>query len=141
MTTPNLGPIIEKIGAQTKLLRSIIESMGDGLVVADEHGKFLIFNPEAERLLGLGPVADAPEKWSERYGVFHPDAQTPFPADQIPLTRAIRGEDCTNVELFVRNPNVPDGVYISVTGRPLRDDEGALRGGVVVIRDVTHRHR
>jgi PAS domain S-box-containing protein len=30
---------------------------------------------------------------------------------------------------------VPQGVFISVTGRPLRDEQGVLRGGVVVFRD------
>lgn len=135
-STPSLNSVIEKIRRQTMLLRSIIDSLGDGLIVADENGKFLIFNPEAERILGLGAIADSPEKWSERYGVFLPDGVTPFPAEQLPLMRAIRGEETNRVELVVRNPNVPVGVRIAVTGRPLRDEDGSLRGGVVVFREL-----
>ena len=41
--------------------------------------------------------------------------------------------------MFVRNPNVPDGVFISVSGRPIRDETGTDKGGVAVFRDVTHR--
>lgn len=139
--TPALGPIIEQIRAQTKLLISIIESMGDGLIVADENGKFLVFNRVAERVLGLGPVQGSLDEWSDRYGVFHPDRVTPFPSSQLPLARAIRGEASDQVELFIKNPNVPDGVFISVTGRPLYDDTGATRGGVIVLRDISERKR
>ncbi|MCC7541847.1 MAG: PAS domain S-box protein [Deltaproteobacteria bacterium] len=136
-----LGPLIAKIREQTKLLRSILSSMGDGLIVADLNGKFLVFNPEAERIVGVGATPTSPEQWPERYGLFRPDGTTPFPTNEIPMVRAIRGEEADNVEMFVRNANVPDGVWISVTGRPLLDDEGVLRGGVVVLRDVTHRYR
>ena len=41
--------------------------------------------------------------------------------------------------MFVRNPKVPDGVFISVSGRPLRDETGTQKGGVIVFRDVTHQ--
>jgi PleD family two-component response regulator len=40
-------------------------------------------------------------------------------------------------DLIVRNPQKPKGVLISITGRPLWDDDGRSRGGVVVFRDVT----
>jgi len=40
--------------SQSRLLQSVLDSMGEGVVVADEQGKFLIFNPAAERLLGWG---------------------------------------------------------------------------------------
>ena len=41
--------------------------------------------------------------------------------------------------MFVCNPKVPEGVFISVSGRPLQGEEGIEKGGVVVFRDVTHR--
>jgi len=36
---------------------------------------------------------------------------------------------------------VPEGVYVHVTGRPIRDLKGQLLGGVVVIRDTTSERR
>ena len=41
--------------------------------------------------------------------------------------------------MFVRNPEVPEGVFISVSGRPLQGEEESEKGGVIVFRDVTHR--
>ena len=51
--------------------------------------------------------------------------------------RAMRGETTDDVELFIRNQEKPEGVFISVSGRPLQDDTGTIEGGVIVLRDVT----
>jgi PAS domain S-box-containing protein len=126
---------------QFELFHSILDSMGDGIVVADEQGRFLLFNPAAESILGIGRTDLPPEKWAETYGVFFPDTHTPFPYEQMPLLRAIRGEECNQVEVFIRNQARPDGVFISVTGRPLRDASGNNCGGVVVFRDITSKKR
>jgi signal transduction histidine kinase len=131
----------EALREQTRISQSILDSMGDGVIVADKHGKFLLFNPAAERIVGIGSTDTPPEEWSNKYGIFYPDMVTPFPPSQLPLVRATRGETCDDVELFVRNSNLPNGVFISITGRPLRDEKGVVRGGVVVFRDITERKR
>src|SRR5262249_43561479 len=46
-----------------------------------------------------------------------------------------------HVELFIRNARLPDGVFITVNARPLRDDRGHLRGGVAVFHDVSEKRR
>jgi two-component system, sensor histidine kinase and response regulator len=124
-----------------RLLGSILQNMADGVVVADETGRFVLFNAVAERLLGIGAENVGVENWPALYGVFLPDRVTPCPADQLPLVRAMRGEAANEMEIFVRNANRPEGIWLSVNGRPLRDDVGTLRGGIVVFRDVTERKR
>ena len=126
---------------QTKILQSILESIGDGVVVADENGKFLVFNAAAVEMTGIGPTDATPDLWSERYGVYLPDAVTPYPPNELPLARAIRGESVDSAEVFVRNPKLPEGNLLCVTGRPLRAEDGVLRGGVVVFRDITLEKR
>ena len=61
----------------------------------------------------------------------------PFPNDQLPLTLSIRGEEVNDVEMFVRHEKAPHGLWTRITGRPLRDAEGDLLGGVIVCRDIT----
>lgn len=131
----------ETIWQRTDLLKSIVNDFGDGLVVVDRSGKFVIFNPMAESILGVGPIEGPVEEWPARFGVFRPDATTPLPAEEIPLVRALRGESSDDVDLFIRNPRHPDGVFISANGRPLRDHTGNVLGGVVAFRDVTARTR
>lgn len=131
----------EAAEAAHRVLDSILKNMADGVVVADETGKFILFNEVAERLLGVGAQNVGVENWSKHYGVFLPDRVTPYPPQELPLARAMRGEEVTDVETFIRNVNRPEGIYLSVNGRPLRDEDGTLRGGVVVFRDVTERKR
>ena len=65
--------------------------MGDGVVVCDAAGKFLVFNPAAEQILGDGQTAGGREAWAEHYGLFLPDKRTRCAADQVPLALALQG--------------------------------------------------
>jgi signal transduction histidine kinase/CheY-like chemotaxis protein/CHASE3 domain sensor protein len=123
---------------QTRILQSILNSMGDGVVVADTLGKFLVFNPAARQMLGVVHSFGADtDQWAQHHGLFLPDTVTLYPSDELPFVRAIRGESVDDVEIFVLPAGVIEGKWVSVTARPLREDDGAIRGGVVVIRDVT----
>ena len=124
---------------QTRILQSVLDSIADGVVVADENGEFLLFNPAAEKITGIGRTGTKLDEWSQKCGVFAPDTVTPFPIDELPLVRALHGEASQEVEMFIRNPKLPNGAYITATGSPLGDESGATKGGVVVFRDVTER--
>jgi len=131
----------EETRRQKDLLQLILGSVSDGVVVADTNGKFLLFNAAAKQFVGIGAIDASPDQWSQQYGSFLPDGITLFPAEELPLVRAMRGENVDAVELFIRNANVPDGRLLSITGRPLRGQDGALKGGVVVLQDITLQKR
>ena len=137
-TENQLRESIAQLEHQSQLMQSTFDSISDGVVVADEDGQFTMFNPSAEKILGMGATDIDSDEWSDQYGVFLPDKVTPLPSAELPLTLALKGQATDNVEMFIRNPEVPDGVYISVNGRPLRSESG-IEGGVVVFRDVTER--
>jgi PAS domain S-box-containing protein len=130
----------QTLQTQANLLRSILDSMGEGLVAADQHGRFVLWNPAAQRIVGLGPVDVPMEKWNAYYQVYLPDRVTPFPMGQNPLVRAIRGES-SSAEMFISNPQVADGAWIEANARPLLDANGVARGGVVAFREITERKR
>jgi PAS domain S-box-containing protein len=129
----------EALRHQSEILQSILNSMSDGVVVADETGKFLLWNPAAERIIGRPAEHVPPDQWSVHFGCFLPDRVTYYSAEQLPMVRAIRGEVFDDVELYVRHTKRPEGVMMSISGRPLRDQQGAVKGGVIVIRDITAR--
>lgn len=138
-TEQQLKESINQLEHQKQLMQSIFDSISDGVVVADENGRFTIFNPSAERIVGQGATEKDPDDWSDQYGLFFPDRVTTFPPEELPLVKAIHGEETDGVEMFVRNPKLPDGLYISVNGRPLRDRDGKQKGGVIVFRDVSDK--
>ena len=128
---------VEELSRTNEILQSILSSMGDAVIVADKQGNFLLFNPAAERMFGKGATQTASSEWSHQYGLYLSDKVTPFPADQLPLTRSIRGEEVNNVEVFVRHDKAPQGLWTRINGRPLRGPDGELSGGVIVCRDIT----
>lgn len=119
------------------VISSVFDGMADGVMVADAEGRMLFTNPAAVRLTGVGLSDEPPDKWTEQYGVFSPDTGSSVPANQLPLVRALRGEAVDNVQLFLRNPQKADGIFLSVSGRPLHDADGTVIGGAIVGRDVT----
>jgi len=123
------------------LPRALLDSLGEGVTIANAEGRIVFSNATADRILGVGATDRPPEEWTAHYGVFLPDGMTPFPVEAYPLVRALRGEATDDVEMFVRNPSVPDGVTITVTGRPRRDERGTISGATVVFRDVTALRR
>ncbi len=122
---------------QHRLLQAMLESTADGVVVADMAGEFRLFNRAAREIAGVGIVKDDPAKWSENYGIFHPDRVTMMKLEELPLYRAIRGESTDKVRMFLKNPAIPGGRFIEISGRPWTTPEGERLGGVVGFTDVT----
>ncbi len=127
----------EELSRTNEILQSILANMGDAVIVADKDNNFLVFNPAAERMFGKGAMQVPPNEWSHRYGLYLPDKITPFPYDQLPMTRSIHGEEVDNVEMFVRHEKAPHGLWAEIKGRPLRGSNGEVLGGVIVCRDIT----
>jgi signal transduction histidine kinase len=121
---------------QTELLQAVLHGMGDGLVVADASGKFLVWNAAAERLLGAQPVSLPPTQWTEYFGLYDPVECNPYPSEKLPVTRAFRGEACDN-EILIRTPHTSRSFWVKVAARPLKETGGAVIGAVVVLRDIT----
>ena len=135
-----LQKTMEQLRNQNELMETTFNSISDGIVVADEKGEFLYVNPGAVQITGMGPTEGPQEEWSETYGTFYLDRETPVKTEDLPLLRAIfKGESTDDEDLFMRNGERPDGVYIRVSGRPLLNQIGGIRGGVIIFRDVTEQ--
>jgi PAS domain S-box-containing protein len=123
---------------QTIILRSILNSMSEGVLVADAEGKLIHVNPAAERMIGRPP--DATLAGTHQTNEFYrPDRVTRFGPGEMPSARAFRGEDVNDVEMFIRPAAGGEGIYASANARPLRGEAGGIRGSVVVLRDVSDR--
>lgn len=122
---------------ENKTLQSIINTLEEGVVVADNKGDFLFFNKVAEEILGIGLQNIDMEEWASVYGTFYPDKITPFPSEELPLAKAILGNVALSELIFIKNPKRQNGIFIEVSGYPLYDTNGELLGGTAIVRDVT----
>jgi PAS domain S-box-containing protein len=129
----------EALRRQTQILQSILNTIQEGVFVTDKDGRWLLCNPAAEAVCGPREAEATPDQWKARIGVYLPDRVTPCPTEDLPQVRALRGEEVHEAERFMRNPHVPEGIFLSVNASPLRDENGALRGAVSVFRNITQR--
>ncbi len=124
-------------------LRSIIEYMPEAIAVVDCEGHFVVFNGAARDILGIEPGTEprgaAADQCSVACGVFLTDRVTPCPSEDLPLTRALRGEAVQDRELFIRNADKSRGCWVHASASPLRDADGVLIGAVLVYRDVSEQ--
>jgi PAS domain S-box-containing protein len=123
---------------QTIILRSILNSMSEGVLVADADGKLIHVNPAAERMIGR-PLEATLAGTHHANEFYRPDRVARFEPDDMPSARAFRGEDVNDVEMFIRPVAGGDGTYASANARPLRGETGEIQGSVVVLRDVSER--
>ncbi len=137
----------EALQRQTGILQSVLDSMGDGVVVTDEEGRLVLANPAAERIVGIvregGGMA-----WPSGRHFCQLDRSTAFPEQEMPLARVLRGtpgepggpdEGGASAEIFMAGSDLPEGGrWLHMTARPLA---GQQAGAVAVISDITERKR
>jgi PAS domain S-box-containing protein len=124
------------------LLRAILDNISEGVAIADETGNFVYTSPFARKVFGTPENDDSkPEEWSSRFGIFHPDEQTPFRVEDLPIWKALKGVEVRDVGMFVRNPRVPEGRHVSCNCVPVRDGAGRVLGAMALSRDINEQHR
>jgi len=64
---------VETLIKENETLQAILNSLSEGVIVADKDGNFLYFNPVAENILGIGLQKIDQDEWASVYGTFNPD--------------------------------------------------------------------
>jgi PAS domain S-box-containing protein len=120
------------------LLNSILNSMGDGVLVVDNDLNFMLWNPAFERRHSGLLIAHPRIALGKNYNMFLPGENIPLDYNNSPLYKAVQGEEFNNQELLLKTgDNVV--TYISITARPLKDRKDLVIGAVAVVRDITQR--
>lgn len=107
-------------------LAGVLQSMQDAVLVVNERAEPLLTNQAYVQAFGS----------KEAQVVAHDAEGHPLPPEATPQARAARGETFT---LEFTLPGAETRRFFEATGSPLRDEEGQLVGGVIVLRDITER--
>jgi PAS domain S-box-containing protein len=138
----------QQVAVRTSLLEATFDAMVDPVsVYALEDGapRLRLANAAYRALSSQArdgaPVTDSTRPEAEPELL---DAEgAPLPPEHMPHWRILRGEvlgGAQAMDVQVRLPGA--GLrYLSVTGGPVRDAQGAITGAVVVSRDMTERRR
>ena len=116
---------------------ALYEELPVGVIASGRDGENLMFNRRARELFdGTGEHLD-PDDCADRYGLYTAEGDRLLRTEEIPLQRALRGEQLHEVLLTVQ-PRRGAPRKVSVSGGPVNGRAGLL-GAVVVIEDVTER--
>jgi diguanylate cyclase (GGDEF)-like protein/PAS domain S-box-containing protein len=123
---------------QANITTSILDSMADAVAVADRAGNMLMINPAGQRLLNMPALDMRTGQTFRDYHLYREDG-TPYPEEERPMLRALRGEAVNDMICRVSHESNPQGLWVSINSRPLIDSNGELAGGVVVFHDITRQ--
>jgi diguanylate cyclase (GGDEF)-like protein/PAS domain S-box-containing protein len=131
----------EEIHRQAGLTLSVLNSMADAVAVVDLQERLVMLNPAGQRLLNLKPLEISGLRPLNTIALYQADGETPYPPEQRPLQRALRGEHVNALLGRLRHEGFPSEIWVSINAHPLKDSQGALIGAVAVFQDVTELRR
>ncbi|BDA69370.1 hypothetical protein CAL7716_035360 [Calothrix sp. PCC 7716] len=127
--------LFSELQAERNRLETMMQQLPVGAAIADNEGKLILGNKQAEKILGHALVATESIDDYSGYQALHPDGR-PYEAHEYPMVRALTTGECVVDEEF-RYPQ-PDGsekvVYISST--PVRESNKII-AAVATFYDVT----
>ncbi len=124
--------------ARAQVLTSVLDAIGDPLLVLDADGFPSHANRAAQHLEIFR--AHGSDDDTVQLGMFRSDLTTLYSHEDLPTTRALRGIDVEDEEVVIRQPT-GEPKWMSVTARPIRGDNAKIEGVVAVIRDTTQEKR
>jgi len=123
-----------------EFLAAVLHNLSDGVVACDAEGVLSLFNRAAQEFVGLPVTASTAEDWASHYNLYRADGITPMAPEDVPLSRAFRGEDVRDAEVVIAPEGAPPRV-MRVSGQAIRDTGGSVLGAVVTLHDVTEHKR
>lgn len=128
----------EALHESERRLAQFLEAVPVGVYVVDATGKPYYANQTAQQLLGKGIAPEATiAQLPEIYQAYLAGTQQIYPADQLPIVRALRGERATidNQEIRQGDKIIP----LEVWGNPIFDKDGRLVYAISAFKDITQR--
>ncbi len=133
--------LAQRIERSKKFIEAVLETADVGVVVADEHARLTLMNRAARQWHGVGadlPLTPlVPEEIPTRFDLYHADGVTRMSGADVPLFRAVRGENVTGAGLVIHRTGTAP-IELSCNARALYADDGTPLGAVVAMTNVTN---
>jgi signal transduction histidine kinase len=117
-------------------LHLALDNTGVGLVACDASGLMTLISPVLQELFGLTYQPQVEPFHVEQMPLYQVDGTTPIAPDEVPLSRARRGEFVRD-EVVTHRRSTGRLVHLKCNAVPLRDSAGNGVGAISLVQDVT----
>jgi len=128
-----------QLAEQHELLRVTLQSIGDAVITTDATGRVTWLNPAAERMTGWLAAEAGGRPVTQVFHIVNEETRQPA---ENPVTACLAQAKTVGLAghtLLLSRNGVEFGIEDSAA--PIRNDEGAVLGAVLVFHDVTEQRR
>lgn len=127
------------LASEKERLAVTLSSIGDGCITVDKQGIILLFNPVAERLTGWHAATAIGTQLADIVNLANVRTRRPLRSALESLVANGRATDLVGATMIT----ALDGTerVVEMNASPIADSRGGKSGTVLVLRDITERHR
>jgi PAS domain S-box-containing protein len=127
---------IEQLRAH-RLLEAVVSQMPVGVTVSDAGGRFLAMNARVREVWHGAAAAESIADYQQWHG-FHSDGR-PYEPEDWPMARSLQhGEVVLDEEIEIERFDGSRATIVN-SSAPVRDEQGSILAGVVILSDITGR--
>ncbi|MER3475675.1 MAG: hypothetical protein C4287_02675 [Leptolyngbya sp. ERB_1_2] len=131
--------LLQHIEANFNQLRAVVDTISEGLIIANPQGNLLEFNSTALAIHGFENLEQAQRHFAEfadRFEMRDTDGNV-VSIEQWAVSRVLRGESYSGYELKIHRRDTGKTFIGSYCGAPVYDSQGNLTLAIVTIRDIS----
>lgn len=124
-----------------KQLTQFLAAIPVGIFIINAKNQYPYYaNDQALKMLGQELLSDVTfDELIEIYQPYYLDTYTQYPREQLPIKRALRGEEPTvsDIEFHYDKQTIP----LEISAQPIYDEKGNISYVIAAFRDITERKK
>ncbi len=130
--------LISKLHENESRLTQYLEAMPLGVCVLDANGQSFYANQKAREIFGKGTVPHInSEQKAAIYQFYKAGTDRRCPVEELPIMRALRGENVRTEDVEIRTGNKI--IPVESWATPIYDSIGDISYGIIAFTDITER--
>ncbi|ABA25205.1 serine/threonine protein kinase and signal transduction histidine kinase with GAF and PAS/PAC sensor (plasmid) [Trichormus variabilis ATCC 29413] len=130
--------LYSELRAKESKITQFLEAIPVGIAIVDAEGRPYYTNQCGNQLTGKETdTSIAPEQFSEAYQLYVAGTDQIYPAESLPIVRALRGERIRTEDIEIRRDHV--SILIEARGTPVFDRQGNITYAIATFQDITER--
>ncbi|NJO43061.1 MAG: AAA family ATPase [Cyanobacteria bacterium RU_5_0] len=130
--------LYSELRAKESKITQFLEAIPVGIAIVDATGCPYYANQCGNQLMGKETdTSIAPEQISEAYQLYVAGTDQIYPAESLPIVRALRGERIRTEDIEIRRDHVT--ILLEARGTPVFDQQGNITYAIATFQDITER--